>query len=222
MLLFLLVGCGADEPDCPEGTVRVEGRVMSFGEVEPSEAWHRPAQERRVETFCIDRFEYPNREGELPRADVSWSEAERLCRERGQRLCSSAEWELACEGESGRRYSYGSRRDVERCNTPIAGGGPVDGVPPVRPAGAFSGCSTPEGVRDLNGSLAEWVADPWTGPPEDFNQGAEVDPGTWRTLRGGTMWDRTFYGQDCTSRHGHVGGFANNDDGFRCCADPGR
>ena len=92
---------------------------------------------------------------------------------------------------------------------------------PSTKAGGWERCRTPEGVYDLNGSVSEWVADPWTGGPEPFNPEARVDPETWGTLRGGTMWSGTFYGQDCTSRHGHAGHFRNIDDGFRCCRDAG-
>ena len=75
-------------------------------------------------------------------------------------------------------------------------------------------------MYDLNGSLSEWTSDFWDGPPEPFNAEAKVDA-HWFTLRGGTMWNRTFYGQDCSSRHGHRRSFENMDDGARCCKSVG-
>ena len=45
--------------------------------------------------FYIDRYEYPNRRGSLPRVSVTWTEAQSLCRALGKRLCTEAEWERA-------------------------------------------------------------------------------------------------------------------------------
>jgi sulfatase modifying factor 1 len=47
--------------------------------------------------FCIDRFEYPNEQGSYPIVMVTWSDANRLCEERGERLCTEDEWTFACE-----------------------------------------------------------------------------------------------------------------------------
>ena len=91
--------------------------------------------------------------------------------------------------------------------------------PPLAASGSHEGCRTSEGVYDLNGNLSEWVSDGYQGAPEPFNRSATPDPATWRVLRGGTMWNLTFYGQECLSRHGHEVTFLNMDDGFRCCAD---
>ena len=208
------VGCGGP---CPSGMVLIQGGSFTQGFPLPRQPWMEPPREVALQAYCIDVHEYPNRVGALPRADVTWAEAAALCAAEGKRLCTSAEWERACRGPEGRRYSYGDARDPARCNTPIEGSGPGISPPPVRPIGAFPYCVTTEGVRDLDGSLSEWVSDPWDGPPEPFQPDAQVD-GAWRTLRGGTMWSRTFYGQDCSSRHGHGPTFANMDDGLRCCA----
>ncbi len=201
--------------------VRIPGGSFTFGEPTPSESWHQPGQVVELGAYCMDRFEFPNVRGQRPRASASWTQAEEECRAGGKRLCSSMEWERACEGPEGQRYVYGPTRDASICNTPIEGGGPGKGRrPPYSGGGDFPQCLSAEGVYDLNGSMSEWVSDPWTGAPEPFNSEAIVDPATWRTLRGGTMWSHTFYGQDCTSRHGHPTSFQNMDDGFRCCSDP--
>ena len=42
--------------------------------------------------FCIDRHEWPNRDGERPRVFVSWFEAQELCQSVGKRLCQRSEW----------------------------------------------------------------------------------------------------------------------------------
>ncbi len=173
-----------------------------------------PAQEVVVGSFCIDRYEYPNRVGALPKPDVGWYEARRQCRNLGKRLCASAEWERACRGLEGWRYSYGPVRDPAACNTHFEGRPP--GRVPLAEAGSFPRCQSPEGVYDLNGSLSEWVEDPWYGETQSF------EPWSWpwseaHVLRGGTMWSVTFYGQDCLSTHGHSPRTETGDDGFRCC-----
>ena len=228
MLLGLLAtGCASnpfascsDLGPCPDGMVRFESTSFTMGEQHANQPWHEQAHPVEVDAFCMDVYEYPNREGEMPRSEISWVDAEAACQSEGKRLCSSSEWELACRGTTQRRFSYGSERDASRCNTPIEGSGPGQGPIPLQPIGSFPDCVSEEGVHDLNGSLSEWVADPWDGPAPSFQPDAVIDPETWRTLRGGTMWSQTFYGQNCTSRHGHPKeGWTNNDDGFRCCRD---
>src|SRR5512145_2600499 len=61
--------------------------------------------------FCIDAFEYPNRAGQKPVVAVNFQRAEEHCREEGKRLCTSTEWELACEGPNRYPYPNGYVRD---------------------------------------------------------------------------------------------------------------
>ncbi len=220
-MLFILVSFLACEQQktCPADMASFEKTTFSIGVATPSRSWHQSATEVTVEAFCMDRYEYPNIKGEYPTHSVTWEEAQSMCEQVGKRLCTSAEWELACRGTEGRNYSYGKHRNRETCNTPIEGPGPQGRNVPYTKSGEKENCKTPEGVYDLNGSLSEWVADPWSDFPEPFAKNVVVSPDTWRTLRGGTMWNHTFYGQDCTSRHGHrMSGWKNMDDGFRCCS----
>ena len=177
---------------------------------------------------CMDRYEFPNRKGQVPRTEVTWGEADASCRDAGKRLCTSAEWTRACSGPpvagvTPRAYSYGATRDAGRCNTPREDGGPPPGEPlPLVGSGTLDGCRSPEGVFDLNGNVSEWVADAWThdhGPMMTLKANMNSTSG-WRVVRGGTMWSRTPYGQSCASSHGHTEDTRANDDGFRCCADP--
>jgi len=215
----LLVGCGLGTPDpCPADMVFIPGGLTTIGFPMPLQQWMEPARRVNLSPYCIDRYEWPNKKGELPHGWLTWDEAVAACESVGKRLCSSSEWERACRGASGNRYSYGKQRDPKACNTPIDGSGPGRGPVPIAPSGAYTGCQSEEGVFDLNGSLSEWTRDGWNGRPEPFNPQATVD-GDWYTLRGGTMWNRTFYGQDCSSRHGHHRGFENMDDGARCCKE---
>jgi hypothetical protein len=68
-------------------------------------------------SFCIDRFEYPNKKGEYPVILVNFPESEALCKSAGKRLCSEDEWTFACEGEEATPYPYGYDRDKDACVT---------------------------------------------------------------------------------------------------------
>ena len=236
------VGCSRtteppDTPACSKDMVLIPAGIPALGHPERTRRWQEPPERRPLDAYCIDRFEYPNQEGTKPRTEVSWEEARRLCSSQSKRLCSSDEWERACRGAEGWAWSYGSRFDSERCNTPLQGrDGPGEEALPIAPAGSFEDCRSPEGVYDLNGNVSEWVADPWNfetfGAPDTLTQAAALDeappPGAgieedrsaFRTLRGGTMWSETFYGQSCHSRHGHPRTTPSDDDGFRCCKSP--
>jgi len=217
---LLLVGCGRQQTaaSCPEGMVLIPGGSFTAGVAEPLAGYEQPAHSVELEPYCIDVYEFPNQQGSLPVHSVSWDQAKSSCEALGKRLCAADEWERACRGPQGWRYAYGAERDQRACNTPWYPSPPPDLAPPYAPSGRYSRCVSPDGVYDLNGSLSEWVADPWDGSPSPVDQAAA--PGTTlRTVRGGTMWLQTFYGQDCLSRHGHPPSGTYHDDGFRCCRD---
>jgi eukaryotic-like serine/threonine-protein kinase len=219
LCVLVFCACDAAAPTCPEGMALIPAGPAVLGLAHPVHPWHRPQAKVQLGAYCMDRYEYPNQAGVKPRANVGWDEAARLCAAAGRRLCTEDEWERACRGPNGQTYVYGDTRDARRCNTPIEGSGPGPNPPPLAASGAHEGCVSAEGVYDLNGNLSEWVSDPWTGQPEPFNRKAVPDAEGWRAMRGGTMWNQTFYGQDCLSRHGHARAFQNMDDGFRCCAE---
>jgi hypothetical protein len=61
-----------------------------------------------VESFCIDRYEAPDANGQMPFNGYTEVEADWYCVERGKRLCSSSEWVRACLGPGGENtYGYG-------------------------------------------------------------------------------------------------------------------
>lgn len=117
--------------------------------------------------YEIDLYEYPNRKGEPPLLTESWFEAARLCADEGKRLCSSAEWEHACRGPEGLRFSSTDVRENlpdnfgrRYCNTPgSATAGDSPGHQDVAPSGHFPNCSSSAGVYDLIGNAFEWTMD---------------------------------------------------------------
>jgi sulfatase modifying factor 1 len=168
--------------------------------------------------FCIDRFEYPNREGQLPAVNRSWEQASELCAARGRRLCKSKEWTLACEGEERLPYPYGHARDDEACNVdrPMLGPfpRPVQHVPkpfahmPLVdwrvPSGEMDRCVSPFGVRDMTGNVDEWVVNESGKPYPSGLKG-----GYWGPVRDGC--------RPMTVAHDQK--FSFYQIGFRCCAD---
>ena len=197
--------------------VVVPNNQISWGEIHPYQSWHLPQQLQRIDSFCMDQYEYPNQRGLLPLANVTWEEARGYCEAQDKRLCWEAEWEWACRGLDKRLYSYGSERQEGACHADVAHD---DTSIKMVPSGHFSHCKSPEGIYDLNGNVSEWVADDWRA--FDHNQKRwKPHKEKYKTLRGGTAWKKTHYGQDCTSRHAHhISQWDNRDDGFRCCKSP--
>jgi len=120
---------------CPAGSVAL-----------PSEA----APDESTAFVCIDVAEFPGL-GEMPTTDIEFVAAEEACESNGRRLCSTEEWMLACTGLSGRKYPYGDKREREHCPSQSKG--------ELSASGAHAACVSPEGVFDLVGNAAEWVAE---------------------------------------------------------------
>jgi hypothetical protein len=142
--------------------------------------------------YCVDVYEYPGGKT-IPRTDVSYEEAGRLCASRGERLCTADEWEHACRGKSGASYPYGQSFDPRRCNTRGSGG-------EVAPAGSFTTCRSASGAYDMSGNVAEWVA----GSHGSAQKGGSVLSTNPQTRCSNVVHD------------GEPGIYV----GFRCCSDP--
>jgi eukaryotic-like serine/threonine-protein kinase len=142
--------------------------------------------------YCVDLYEYPGGRT-IPRTDITFEDAGRLCASRGERLCTADEWEHACRGKSGASYPYGQSFDPTRCNTRGSGG-------EVAPAGSFNACRSASGAYDMSGNVAEWVI-AGHGPAQKGGSVLSTNPQT-----------------RCSNlvRNGEPGIFV----GFRCCADP--
>ena len=110
LILISFFACNQTQP-CPDDMVSFDKITFKVGVEKPTRSWHTGAQEVTVEPFCMDQYEYPNVKGEYPTHSVTWEEAKSMCEAVGKRLCSSAEWELACRGTEGRMYSYGQHRN---------------------------------------------------------------------------------------------------------------
>ena len=169
--------------------------------------------------FCVDRFEFPNKQGEQPVVMKSFIEAEQTCKGLGKRLCGGSEWTLACEGQEHLPYPYGVKRDASACNidkahpdvnekalaNPRTRDAEVARLWGGEPSGARAACVSSYGVHDMTGNVDEWVVNE-DGKP--FKSG--LKGGYWGPVR-----DRC---RPITTAHGPE--FSYYQVGFRCCADP--
>ncbi len=177
-------------------------------------------------SFCMDRFEYPNVVGEIPRVLTSWHQAKKRCEEQGKRLCTEAEYNFACEGPEALPYVYGYERDPQTCaiDKPYrypdhskqmhtydecltdewckAELGRLDQREPI---GQRKTCVSWAGLFDLNGNVNEWVEIPKEKPPNRSG----LKGGWWGPVRGRCRPTVTFHKE---SDYGY-------EVGFRCCED---
>jgi hypothetical protein len=170
-------------------------------------------------SFCIDRHEYPNVPGALPAMLLTFEMAEAACSHEGKRLCTDEEWTLACEGGARAPVALEPTAGADDCNVgPAAARVPVEKLWDARrlPAlverfdararsGARPRCTSPFGVADLTGNVAEWVR---TSAADPFP--AALKGGDFTSARAPCRAVRRI-------RAPHYAAFAV---GARCCADP--
>jgi formylglycine-generating enzyme len=172
--------------------------------------------------FCIDRYEWPNKVGALPRYMASWYEAKASCEATGKRLCSDTEWTLACEGEDRRPYPYGDgyERDQQACNIdkpyiwpqaakvydPRTSSDELARLDQREASGARASCVSPYGVHDMVGNVDEWVLNvSQAGKPHLSG----LKGGYWGPVR--TRCRPMTTAHDETFRYYQIG--------FRCCGE---
>ncbi len=174
---------------------------------------------RRHVSVCVDRYEFPNRQGVIPQVMVSWHEAQRSCASNGRRLCTQAEWTFACEGPNMNPYPYGCVRDATACRIDHQTVRPDRqrlGNPATRasestrlyeavPSGSMARCASWAGVHDMTGNADEWAVNESGRPFRSALKG-----GWWGPIRARCRPSTT----------SHNEGFVYYQIGFRCCSDP--
>ena len=165
-------------------------------------------QEHEVTNEEYRRFDaghaFPIGEERQPVVNVTWREAMAYAASIGGSLPTEVQWEFAARGSEGRRYPWGNREPTcERvhyrsCNPR----GPIEVM--ARPEGA-----TPEGIYDLAGNVAEWVAPIWFDP-----RNTPVNDES-RRLRGGSFLSPPFALRSADRVNYLHSGFESEDVGFR-------
>jgi formylglycine-generating enzyme len=179
---------------------------------------------RQRQRFCIDRYEWPNRKGDLPLVLVDFHQAEAHCESVHKRLCDEHEWLFACEGERMLPYTYGYIRDPTRCvidrlyvERPRALArwddcmaskdcrALFERLDQREPAGTFVSCTSPFGVHDMNGNVNEWVRIPGASSPRRSG----LKGGWWGPVRNRCRPTVRFHDENDWGY----------EIGFRCCRD---
>ena len=157
-----------------------------------------------------------SRAGVLPWSSVTETQAASACAAAGKRLCTAAEWQLACEGSAANVYPYGNTYKSDSCNgndyDPNCTA-PDDDL--LLPTGTSYGCPTKPttsacvstyGAYDMSGNLKEWTST--QVQPGAFN----VRGGAFDTASGGLACRFNFVSMDSTFSYANLG--------FRCCSAP--
>ncbi|MBK8937325.1 MAG: SUMF1/EgtB/PvdO family nonheme iron enzyme [Polyangiaceae bacterium] len=187
------------------------------------EAWLKMSKDMPTQpmSYCMDRFEYPNRKGAHPVIFINFGEAKQMCASQGKRLCTEDEWTFACEGEEATPYPYGYVRSPDKC--PIDGKWRAFNEKSLRPRegyeamfeldrlwqgtanGGSPGCKSAFGVYDLTGNVDEWTQNVREG---ERNQSI-LKGGYWGPVR-----------TRCRpSTRSHDENHIFYQQGFRCCSD---
>lgn len=154
--------------------------------------------------FCIDTEE-AHSEDQMPLTNITWNQANHLCKFWNKRLCTESEWTLSCEGNDRLPYPYGYDRDSSICN--------IDHKAYIKDKklvnesvsiNEYSNCLSPYGVHDMVGNIDEAVMS---------------DGGTkYKTVFKGGFWG--FIRANCFSRTTeHFEEYADTQTGFRCCSN---
>ena len=161
------------------------------------EEWAEPCNWDKV------RRSYPGGKEDHPVVLVSYDDAVAFCKwsskqnEEEYRLPTEEEWEKAARGADGRKYPWGDKFDIERCNK---GGYESGGTTPVA---CYAEGRSPFGCYDMAGNVCEWTESWYDDNNED------------RVLRGSTWFDRHLFFR-CSNRRGTTPDRRTNAIGFRC------
>jgi formylglycine-generating enzyme required for sulfatase activity len=175
------------------------------------------------------KYVVPQKYRRRPATQVSWHAADRYCQSQGKRLPTEAEWEFAARGPEGRRFPWGyeeptcqgtvvSRRTGMLCAAFGTGPGDVASAAQDR---------TPEGIHDLGGSVAEWVADGFAEqypscPEPCRNPLVHPDQVDGQRVVRGSAWEWPTYLARGTTRSRYAANAAPINFGFRCAVSRGR
>lgn len=224
---------------CPAEMVLVEGDYCTEVKHECIEEWWGKANQKHVcerfeptakcvgarvkKRFCVDKYEWPNKEGERPEVMNRFHQAEVKCAAMGKRMCTESEWNFACEGPEMKPFPYGYVRDPLTCNGDHWYDNPdmkaVARRDPTELArlwkgmrsGSQAGCKSDFGVFDMPANADEVVA----SEPGRTGHFPKFD-----SIHTGGPWYSGVRNQCRPKVYTHDEGFYYYFLSFRCCAEP--
>lgn len=150
-------------------------------------------------------------EGVVPSTVVSWYQAVAACLNADKYLCSSQEWQDACDGtigDGGQEYPWGDDWVESACALPAEDGSLV--FEALQPTGSVESCASPVGAYDMAGNAWEW-ADPMatdgSGLPVTDKRG-----GAYYSGRSNAWCSSALFGEHTPDFTGTIAA--------RCCATP--
>ena len=196
-------------PKCPDDMIYIPSGyfIMGSSMTDPLRDFSEKDDVRTyVRSFCIDKYEYPDREGMAPKSDVSFNTAEQICANEGRRLCSEEEWEKACKGPSNLKYPYGNVWNASKCDTQNRDGTNRS----IVTSGSYRACVSGYGVYDLSGNVMEWTDSMFSAQDR-----------TDRVIKGGSF-AKPDWATRCAYRYNLLPNSISIEVGFRCCKDAAR
>lgn len=176
---------------------------------------------RRKSPSHFENRTYPDGKADHPVTFVSWDDANAYCAWAGKRLPTDEEWEKAARGTDGRTFPWGDKFELDKANMPLRWR-ELNQDGDTTPVGAFPAGVSPYGVFDMSGNVWEWTSSWYEAYPGNTRQSENYGK-TYKTLKGGSWWDCSFYkcgiSAPSFNRSFFITGTKNKSFGFRCAKD---
>lgn len=180
----------------------VNNSMVLVNHVDPKVGGMKWTTRERKNAFCVDRYEYVEKDAKLPKVNISWVEARQICLDAGKDLCSLTQWQEACKAKSlTATYPFGEAGEgtADNCNWQSE----APEAPGSRPK-----CVNTIGAYDMSGNVAEWTK------PNDFGDG---DKAPAQPSIGGGHFKSGVKDATCWSDVPAPAAGKKPEIGFRCC-----